>query len=89
MAVTLVDFTRFVGHAEIGWKWPEGSELVVTTPPETQKHICVVLTTSGDGRLQATASFYESQINRGLIQEAIERAIVLRSPGAVGGHVCG
>ncbi|MBV9090025.1 MAG: hypothetical protein JO044_09005 [Mycobacteriaceae bacterium] len=79
MVLTLVDDTRWVDQAAVKWRHAENSHFVGVVAPETHKHVGITLSASGDGRLQATATFYESQIDPGTVQQALERAIVLTS----------
>lgn len=77
--LTISDFTRFVEGADVGWTHRGGSEMVTMTRPASEQHVCLVMSMSGDQRLQISACYHESHISRRMVAEAVDRALVCRN----------
>jgi len=73
--VTITDFTRFPADAQIRWSDSSRSEVAVSTPPYSRRHLVIVLCSSGDNRLQLTVRFHESHIDRPAVRRMIEHAL--------------
>jgi len=75
--LTLVDNSRWLDDATITWRNPERSLFVGMVPPETEHHVVVVFSISGEGRLQATATFHPSQVDCEVVERSLAHTIVV------------
>lgn len=71
------DNTRLPDGVEIPWKRREGSEQAIAVLPASDEQVSMLLTLTGDEKLQVTACFYETRINRGVVEEALTGGVML------------
>ena len=73
--VTFIDWAKFPADARPQWPDMARAELAGMTPPGSREHIAIVLTSPGNGRVQVTARFHETHIDRERVRATLEQAL--------------